>query len=80
MNEARTSLSENGFRLVLLPMDMLEHTGYRLDEIEARLGPVENDQGLLIWDLGPSETPSQCVTMEARTNGLSRSATSPVGG
>ena len=58
---ARAMLSDAGFRLVLLPADLLVHAGAPLESLEAQLGTAQKEDGLLVWDLGPSTSVPTCA-------------------
>jgi hypothetical protein len=58
---ARAMLSDAGFRLVLLPTELLPHAGESLETLEAQLGSAQQEDGLLVWDLGPSTSAPTCA-------------------
>jgi hypothetical protein len=59
---SRLLLSEAGFRLVILPEALIPHIDPDLFRIETALGPALRADGLLVWDLGPTEQPPTCAT------------------
>ncbi len=48
-------LQTAGYRLVLLPEDLVPHVKPSFAQLSAALGPPLLDDGLYIWDLGPAE-------------------------